>query len=101
MSLMPMSPSHLSTWADFLLWRRVFWTVIVFGPMLAIAASMVITGSDRVLLPLALWGLAVILVSLRLQRFRCPRCQHHFFPQRPPLLGLMAHRCVSCMLPKE
>ena len=99
MSLMPISPGHASTWADFLLWRRILWAVIVLGPILAIAASMALTGSERVRLPLAVWGVVSLLVALKLQRFRCPRCQHHFFPKR--LLGLTATRCVSCMLPKE
>ncbi len=101
MSLMPLSPNHLSTWADFLLWRRILWWVILVGPLVAVVLWATFTGSERVLLPLALWGLAVLLVALRLQRFHCPRCQHHFFRLWPPLLGLKAQRCVSCMLPKE
>ena len=95
------APINASTWADYLAWRRLLWFVILLGPILSVVAFVLLTGSDRLHLPLLGWLAAVAAVGYRLQRFRCPRCHHDFFPRRPFLLGLMRDRCVSCMLPKE
>lgn len=93
--------SHAPSWVEYLTWRRLLVGLILLGPLVAVVVSVLVTGSDRVLLPLLAWGLLVVLVGYRLQRFRCPRCHHRFFRQRPVLLGLIARRCVVCMLPKE
>lgn len=95
------TPANTPGWAEYLTWRRALWGVVLLGPFVAVGAFVAISGSGRMHVPLLAWVVVVALVGLRLQRFRCPRCHRNFFPKRPLLLGLMARRCVSCMLPKE
>ena len=58
-------------------------------------------GAGSLLWPALAWAAAVLMAGLYWQRFRCPRCGHLFFRQRPRLLALRAERCVHCSLPKE
>lgn len=100
MSRLRKAPNDVSGWVEYVTWSRVLWGVILFGPVAAVALSVAFTGSDRIMLPLLAWLLAAALAGYRLQRVRCPRCEHRFFRQRPLLLGLIANRCAVCMLPK-
>ena len=94
-----------SSWADYSARKHLFVAVLVpglFGVLFLAGAYLVERhGWHGLTWPLAAWVVAVAYAGRRLQAFRCPRCQHHFFRRSPPLLALRATRCVNCMLSKE
>lgn len=89
-----------SNWAQFRLLWWLLVSVVVVGPFAFVFVHGRVSESESLLLPLVAWGLSVLLVGLRLQQFRCPRCHKHFFHRRPFLLALLARRCACCMLGK-
>ena len=102
----PVEPAPTaSTWADYTWRTRLLWCLLGPGRVVVLVlARMFLTerfGWHGLLWPLVGWIAALILAGLHLQRFRCPRCGHLFFRQRPRLLALRAERCVHCSLPKE
>ncbi|RZA18305.1 MAG: hypothetical protein EOP93_11525 [Lysobacteraceae bacterium] len=97
--------TDVPSWADYHSRRLWLWTALVLGLVaaLAVAFAWAIEHHGRLglLWPLAAWAVVVAHAVRRLQDFRCPRCQRHFFRRNPPLLALRARRCVNCSLPKE
>lgn len=94
-----------STWADYRDRVRLFWLLLVLGPIAALALG-VLWLVEHISLhglawPLATWLLALLLAAWHWQSFRCPRCEHGFFQRRPLFLPLLEKRCVSCMLSRE
>ena len=97
--------TDISTWADYRARMRLLLVVMLLGLVVVLmgASAYLVERHGRVGLvwPLLAWAAAVVCAGIRLQGFRCPRCQHHFFRRSPPLLALRARQCVNCSLPKE
>jgi len=94
-----------STWADYRRRLLLLWAALVPGLMIAVASAEFVLiermGAPGLIWPMVAWGIAVAWAVHRLQRFVCPRCDHHFFRSSPPLLPLRAKRCVHCMQTKD
>ena len=94
-----------STWGDYADRTRMIWYLLGPGLLAVLLGARLFMiehlGWHGLFWPLGAWAAAVALASLRLHDFRCPRCQHHFFRQRPRLLALRAQHCMHCCLPKE
>ena len=93
------------TWAEYRNRARLFWLLLLFGPIVALAAGtfwlVEHVGLHGLAWPLAAWLVAVLLAARRWHSFRCPRCERGFFNRRPLLLALLAKRCVHCLLPRK
>lgn len=102
---MSITTSASSTWADYHVRSRTFWSVLVLGLAAALAAAEIMLvepfGAGGLWWPLAAWLVAAAWAGHRLQSFICPRCDHRFFRRSPPLLAIRAKRCVRCMLTKD
>ncbi|RZJ02476.1 MAG: hypothetical protein EOP39_22585 [Rubrivivax sp.] len=94
-----------ATWSEYRKRARLFWAVLLLGPIfaLALASAFLVErlGIHGVVWPLLLWALAALAVAMYWQGFVCPRCKHRFFRNSPPVLALLARRCVNCMMPKD
>ena len=92
------------TWADYRNRARLFWLLLVLGPIAALATGAFWLvehfGLHGLGWPLGIWLVALLLAAWRWQSFRCPRCERGFFNRRPLLLPLLANRCVHCLLPR-
>lgn len=101
----PSRPPGDSTWADYTTRTRRLWWLLGPGLLVVLAAARLLLveryGWHGWLWPLAGWAAALALSGLHLQAFLCPRCQRHYFRQRPRLLALRAQRCMHCCLPKD
>jgi len=90
-----------STWADYRQRMLLLWAVLVPGLVIAVASAEFVLiqrmGAHGLMWPLIAWAAAVAWAVHRLQRFLCPRCGLRFFRRSPPLLALLAKRCVHCM----
>lgn len=97
--------TDLSTWADYHARKRLFVAVLVLGLVVVLMGASIYLidrhGRMGLFWPLLLWAVAVGYTGIRLQDFRCPRCQRRFFHRSPPLLALRRSQCVNCSLPKE
>ena len=96
--------TQTSTWADFHARKRLLMALSLLGPIVAlVVASGYVETHGRMGLawPLLAWAAATVYAAVRLQAFRCPRCQRRFFRRSPPLLALRARQCVNCSLPKD
>lgn len=97
--------TDISTWADYRARKRLLLVVVLLGLVVVLmgASTYLIERHGRVGLvwPLVAWAAAVVYAGIRLQDFRCPRCQRRFFHRSPPLLALRGRQCVNCSLPKE
>jgi 4-amino-4-deoxy-L-arabinose transferase-like glycosyltransferase len=92
-----------STWNDYRRRRRWFFGVwlggfIIVASLAAFLAKLSLGDLAFAVLAPA-WGLAFVVVAVRLQFFLCPRCHRHFskaFWYGNPF----ARKCVHCGLPK-
>jgi hypothetical protein len=93
------------TWADYRKRARLFWLLLLLGPVAALAAGafwlVEHIGLHGLGWPLGAWLVALLAAARHWQSFRCPRCERRFFNRRPLLLPLLAKRCVNCLLPRE
>ena len=93
-----------STWAEHRLRARLFWIVLLLGPVAAFVLGVMHLvpryGAGSLLWPALAWAAAVLMAGLYWQRFRCPCCDKTFYKQSPPLLALRASHCRACMLPE-
>jgi biotin transporter BioY len=93
------------TWADYRKRARLFWLLLLVGPIATLAAGafwlVEHVGLHGLGWPLAAWLVAVLLAARHWQSFRCPRCERGFFNRRPLLLPLLANRCVHCLLSRK
>jgi len=94
-----------SNWADYQLLKWMFWIVLVGGLAVAlVAAERVLIdryGAPGLFAAIGAWLVSTAVAASRWQRFRCPRCQHRFFRSTPPLLAILADRCVHCSQSKD
>ena len=97
-------PAAISdAWRDYR--RRVRWFFVVwiggFVGAAALAYALVSTPYGERAVPVIgiAWLVALTVVAVRLQLFRCPRCSRQFCKQRWYFNPLASH-CVHCGLPK-
>ncbi len=90
-------------WRDYR--RRLQWFFVVwvggFIGAAALALALVSSSHGEHVVPIigTLWLVALTVVAVRLQLFRCPRCSRQFCKQRWYFNPLASH-CVHCGLPK-
>jgi hypothetical protein len=97
------SPDFAVAWNDYRHRRRWFFGVWL-GGFLAIALLVgllsKLSPDDVVFYILGLtWMIAFIVVAIRLQFFKCPRCHHKFFGSAG-YSNPLARKCLHCGLPK-
>jgi hypothetical protein len=102
----PSPPDYRAAWADYRRRRQWFWGEYVGGFFALMAllelgqwlgwASLVETGF-AILSPV--WMLVFVVVAIRLQLFKCPRCGLQFFKTFWSY-NPFAKRCRHCGLPK-
>jgi len=89
-----------SNWADYRNRKWSFLTTLLLGlPLALVLAEFVLIeryGAPGLAWPVGAWALAVCVLGMRWQRFRCPRCADRFFRSSPPLVAMRARRCVHC-----
>jgi hypothetical protein len=103
----PPSPDYSAAWRD-LRRRRIIFLAVWLGLTPALLAiyyvalrplSQLFTiKEDYLVLPVAgVWMIAFMIASIRVQLFRCPRCQQWFFAKW--YYNPFARKCVHCGLP--
>lgn len=97
------SPDYTSEWEDYS--RRVRWFFgswlggfAVVGLLAAVLGRLAIAGLVLTILAVA-WIALFIVLAVRLQLFKCPRCRQKFFMAFSHY-NPFARRCVHCGLPK-
>ena len=93
------------TWADYRSRARLFWVLLLFGPIVALGTGTLWLvehfGLHGLSWPLAAWLVVLLLAAWHWQSFHCPRCERRFFRRQPFLWALRGKRCVNCMLSKD
>ena len=99
-----MEPENKSGWEEY----RSLW---LKGMCVAIGCFLVVTSVNilaedqtvrNVVIPVAviLWPLAIVWMSLKLQKFPCPRCGKPFFGTKLTGVSMWQKECLYCRLPK-
>jgi hypothetical protein len=95
--------SYADAWSDCRHRFRLFWLSLVVGFLVAgslIYVLSLFSAPSWLLLAISMcWIVGFIYAAMRLQLFRCPRCQERFFSGTWYYWPL-ARACVHCGLPK-
>jgi hypothetical protein len=93
----------MSTWKEYRRRERLVWAISILGipgaGLLALPLSMLLHSTVPFEATYCLFALAWLFGMLRVQFFRCPRCNNHFF-FKWYFSNIFAKRCVHCGLPR-
>ena len=101
--------SYVDAWSDYRRRVRWFWGVWLGGFMLAALLVLALSRTPIADAPIAeaafivigaAWIAGFMIVAIRVQWFRCPRCHRQFFFSSFLYYNPYAGKCVHCGLPK-
>ena len=101
-----LADGYTEDWRRYKKARNTLWLVFLSYlpgvPLVAWGVSKVVRReSSELWVPVALvWMAALVLATLRVYRWRCPKCEKSFSGPYFGNKGFLARKCVHCGLPK-
>ena len=95
---------YAEAWKTYRRYRRAFWLVwICYVPVIGLIAAVsqwLFHSFVPAMVAASGWMLLFLVVGVRYQTFRCPRCGEPFSGKWWYNMSFMARKCVRCGLPK-